>query len=143
MGMVLQRCVEIDTGMTLLDDDGVEVICGYKECPSGYFCGKQTLNPNNDVTNFDNIFWSLLNIFQCITLEGWSETVVMYQKAYHPAVFFFFVAVVFIGAFFFLNLTLAVINSSYSEAQARIKAQKEKLKQEQYRLTRKAATHDE
>lgn len=47
---------------------------------------------------------------------------VMYQKAYTPIVFFFFVSLVFIGAFFFLNLTLAVINSSYSEAQARIKA---------------------
>ena len=92
------------------------MICGYAECPTGYYCGKKTLNPNNDVTNFDNIFWSLLNVFQCITLEGWSDIMVMYQKAYTPFVFFFFVALVFIGAFFFLNLTLAVINSSYSEA---------------------------
>lgn len=92
------------------------------------------MNPNSDVTNFDNIFWALLNVFQCITLEGWSEIMVMYQKAYTPLVFFFFVALVFIGAFFFLNLTLAVINSSYSEAQARIKAQKEKLRQEQNQI---------
>jgi hypothetical protein len=115
MGMLMQRCVSIETGGALLDDDGDEVICG-SSCPEGYFCGKQTLNPNNDVTNFDNIFWALLNVFQCITLEGWSDTMVMYQKAYSPFVFFFFVSLVFIGAFFFLNLTLAVINSSYSEA---------------------------
>jgi len=68
-----------------------------------------TLNPNNDVTNFDNIFWALLNVFQCITLEGWSEIMVMYQKAYTPLIIFFFVPMVFIGAFFLLNLTLAVI----------------------------------
>lgn len=122
MGMLLQRCIHIETGDLLLDEDGIGVICGYDVCPTGYFCGKSTLNPNNDVTNFDNIFWALLNVFQCITLEGWSEIMVMYQKAYTPLVFFFFVALVFIGAFFFLNLTLAVINSSYSEAQARIKA---------------------
>ena len=110
----------------MLDSEGEEVICGYQKCPSGFYCGKQTLNPNNDVTNFDNIFWALFNVFQCITLEGWSEIMVNYQQAYTPFVFFFFVSLVFIGAFFFLNLTLAVINSSYSEAQARIKEQKEK-----------------
>ena len=77
MGMLMQRCVNIETGESQLDDDGVEVICG-TSCSVGYFCGKQTLNPNYDVTNFDNIFWALLNVFQCITLEGWSDTMVMY-----------------------------------------------------------------
>ena len=43
------------------------------QCPEGYFCGKQDVNPNYEVTNFDNIFWALLVIFQCITLEGWSD----------------------------------------------------------------------
>ena len=113
MGMLKQRCVNLETGGTIYDEEGEEILCQDGSCPEDYFCGKQTLNPNFDVTNFDNIFWGLLNVFQCITLEGWSEIMVMYQKAYSPIVFFFFVAVVFIGAFFFLNLTLAVINSSY------------------------------
>ena len=63
MGMVMQRCINIETSDLLLDSSGEEVICGYYECPTGYFCGKRTLNPNNDVTNFDNIFWALLNVF--------------------------------------------------------------------------------
>ena len=116
MGMLFQRCVNLETGESLVDDEGEEIICGYEGCPEGYYCGKKTLNPNNDVTNFDNIFWALFNVFQCITLEGWSDIMVMYQQAYTPLVFFFFVALVFIGNFFFLNLNLAVINSSYSEA---------------------------
>lgn len=78
MGMLKARCFNIDTGSTFIDDDGNEVICGALACPSGYQCGKQTLNPNYDVTNFDNIFWALLNVFQCITMEGWSEIMVMY-----------------------------------------------------------------
>ncbi len=144
MGMLLQRCIDLDTGESLLDDEGSEIICGNYQCPAGYYCGKKTLNPNNDVTNFDNIFWALLNVFQCITLEGWSDIMVMYQQAYTPLVFFYFVALVFIGAFFFLNLTLAVINSSYSEAQARIKAQKEKLRIEQNQIRgKKSKTEDE
>ena len=45
---------------------------------------------------------------------------------------------VFIGAFFLLNLTLAVINSSYSEAQDRTKKEKEKMKKEQEALAMSA-----
>ena len=101
------------------------------------------MNPNYDVTSFDNIFWALLAIFQCVTLEGWSDIMVMYQKAYTPFVFFFFVALVFIGAFFFLNLTLAVIHNSYSEAQARIKAQKAELKRLQNEIRQAAHRSDE
>ena len=109
MGQLKQRCIDEMTGETLLDDEGEETLCGSSSCPEGFYCGKKTLNPNNDTTNFDNIFWALLNVFQCITLEGWSEIMVMYQKAYHPLTIFFFVPMVFIGAFFLLNLTLAVI----------------------------------
>ena len=47
---------------------------------------------------------------------------VMYQKAYTPWTILFFVPMVFIGAFFLLNLTLAVIQSSYSETQSAKKA---------------------
>ena len=134
MGQLKQRCVHEMTGNVLVVDED-EVICGYDVCPPDYYCGKRTLNPNSDVTNFDNIFWSLLNVFQCITLEGWSEIMVMYQKAYTPWVIFFFVPMVFIGAFFLLNLTLAVIQSSYSETQAQIKADKERLRSEQAEMT--------
>ena len=63
MGMLFQRCVNLETGESLVDDEGEEIICGYESCPEGYYCGKKTLNPNNDVTNFDNIFWALFNVF--------------------------------------------------------------------------------
>lgn len=49
----------------------------------------------------------------------------------------------FIGAFFFLNLTLAVINSSYAEAQAKLKAQKEKLRLEQLQIRSNVQKKDE
>ena len=78
MGMLMQRCINLETGETYIDDEGEELICGNASCPEGYYCGKKTMNPNNDVTNFDNIFWALFNVFQCITLEGWSDIMVMY-----------------------------------------------------------------
>ena len=68
---------------------------------------------------------------------------VLYQKASTSLVFFYFVSLVFIGAFFFLNLTLAVINSSYAEAQAKLKAQKEKLRLEQLQIRSNVQKKDE
>ena len=110
MGLLMSRCVNENTGSSFVDDEGEEMLCGgMTECPVGYYCGKKTLNPNYDTTNFDNIFWALLNVFQCITLEGWSDIMVMYQMTYTPLVIFFFVPLVFLGAFFLLNLNLAVI----------------------------------
>ena len=54
-------------------------------------------------------------IFQCVTLEGWSSVMVMLQKVFNEFAFLFFVPLVFIGAFFLLNLTLAVIKSKFTE----------------------------
>lgn len=93
------------------------------------------------MTNFDNIFWALLNIFQCVTLEGWSEMMVLYQKVYTYYVLLFFVPLVFIGAFFLLNLTLAVINTSFNDAQELTK-QKKAAKESELDKIYQAKKHD-
>jgi hypothetical protein len=70
-----QRCVNIEDG-TNYDN---EYICGARNnCPEGYFCGKQNGNPNYGVTNLDNLMYALLVVFQCITLEGWSDIMVQF-----------------------------------------------------------------
>ena len=51
---------------------------------------------------------------------------VMYQKVYTRFVFLFFFLLVFIGAFFLLNLTLAVINSAFTENNRKLKLKKAK-----------------
>ena len=60
---------------------------------------------------------------------------VLYQKVYTYQVYLFFVPLVFIGAFFLLNLTLAVINTSFNAAQERIKEAKEKREKEMRELS--------
>jgi len=93
-----------------------EPLCGGIECPGGYFCGRTNSNPNYGVTNFDNVMYSLLCVFQSVTLEGWSDIQKQMQKAYTYYIFLYFLPLVFIGAFFLLNLTLAVINSEFTKA---------------------------
>lgn len=44
----------------------------------GYQCLKKTgkdewEGPNNGITNFDNFGLAMLTVFQCITLEGWTD----------------------------------------------------------------------
>ena len=74
------------------------------------------MNPNYGTTNFDNVFYSLLVVFQCVTMEGWSEVQQMLQESYTMYIPIYFLPLVLIGSFFLLNLTLAVINSKFTEA---------------------------
>ena len=92
-------------------------MCGTNaDCGGGYYCGKSNSNPNNGATNFDNVLYSLLVVFQSTTLEGWSDVQVYVEQVANPIVIIYFTMIVFGGAFFLLNLTLAVINSKFTEA---------------------------
>lgn len=72
-------------------------------------------NPNFGSTNFDNIFYAFLLIFQTVTLEGWTEIMIYLEAAMGTWVIIYFIPIVFIGGFFLLNLTLAVIKSKFTE----------------------------
>lgn len=74
-------------------------------------------NPNYGLTNFDTIFYSLINVFICITLEGWTEVMYQLVDAFSIFVILYFVLLVFIGGFFLVNLTLAVIKGKFTDMQ--------------------------
>lgn len=56
-----------------------------------YVCKEEWEGPNDGITNFDNFGLSMLTVFQCITLEGWTD--VLYDVKYslyiyiHQAIF--------------------------------------------------------
>lgn len=42
-------------------------------CEGNYSeCIEKWIGPNYGITSFDNIFFSMLTVFQCITMEGWT-----------------------------------------------------------------------
>lgn len=91
--------------------------CGAMDiCPEGYYCGKQNANPNMGITNFDNIFYSVLMVFQITTLRGWSDIMYNLMGNYSYYSWIICVPIVYIGAHFLTNLLLAVVNSSFGEA---------------------------
>lgn len=51
-----------------------------RPCDTGLSCAKNESvwrGPNKGITTFDNIFLSMLTVFQCITMEGWTD--IMYH----------------------------------------------------------------
>ena len=73
-------------------------------------------NPNGDdhvFVNFDHIGYTFLTIFACISLEGWSGVMydVMDTRGGDAAIFF--VLLILFGAFFVVNLAIAVVYDAY------------------------------
>lgn len=116
-GALRNRCLAPD-GSVHVDDH----ICGGAyTCPSGFTCTADVHNPAGGVNNFDNIFNSLITVFQCVTLEGWGSIMDNLWNSSNVTATIFFVPLVFIGAFFLLNLTLAVIKSKFTDAHTKKK----------------------
>lgn len=44
-----------------------------RTCGKGNICEEYWLGPNFGITNFDNILFAILTVFQCITMEGWVD----------------------------------------------------------------------
>lgn len=44
-----------------------------RNCSDGYKCSLYWDGPNYGITNFDNFGLAMLTVFQCITLEGWTD----------------------------------------------------------------------
>lgn len=111
-GALKNRCFNEDTGLI---DDAVNFCGGQESCRPGYYCGKSNENPANGATNFDNVMFSLMQVFQIVTLEGWTGIMVPLEQSVGTWIVIYFYPIVFIGAFFLLNLTLAVIKAKFTE----------------------------
>ncbi|KAL4505974.1 hypothetical protein ABPG72_013735 [Tetrahymena utriculariae] len=113
-GLLLRRCIDPLSGIVV---DYNQVCGGGYQCDGINICGKTMSNPQFNVTSFDNIFYSFLMVFQIITMEGWTQ--IMYQlfDAFSMFTVIYFVLLIFIGSFFLINLTLAVIKAKFSDNQ--------------------------
>lgn len=72
-GALKNRCFNEETGII---DASIDFCGGGDSCRPGYYCGKSNENPSNGATNFDNVMFSLMQVFQVVTLEGWTAIMV-------------------------------------------------------------------
>uniref|UniRef100_A0A8C6KP00 Voltage-dependent N-type calcium channel subunit alpha n=1 Tax=Nothobranchius furzeri TaxID=105023 RepID=A0A8C6KP00_NOTFU len=54
-----------------------------RTCPEGTVCRSYWIGPNFGITNFDNILFAVLTVFQSITMEGWVD--VLYSVSVNPS----------------------------------------------------------
>ncbi|KAK9519294.1 hypothetical protein VZT92_022034 [Zoarces viviparus] len=104
-----------------VDSSEYEVPCGVRKCPAKYTCGDTWIGPNDGITQFDNILFALLTVFQCITMEGW--TTVLYNTDDALGTnwnWIYFIPLIIIGSFFVLNLVLGVLSGEFAKERERV-----------------------
>jgi len=85
--------------------------------------------------NFDNMATAFLTIFQCITMEGWTDIMYQLQDSWSGVVTaLYFVFLILFGSFFLLNLTLAVIWDNFADAKEQEDLEKQKKLEEKQKL---------
>uniref|UniRef100_A0A8B9LE75 Voltage-dependent L-type calcium channel subunit alpha n=1 Tax=Astyanax mexicanus TaxID=7994 RepID=A0A8B9LE75_ASTMX len=90
---------------------------------NGTVCKDGWQGPNNGITNFDNFLFAMLTVFQCITMEGWTEVLYWMNDAMgFELPWVYFVSLVIFGSFFVLNLVLGVLSGEFSKEREKAKA---------------------
>ncbi|XP_052356644.1 voltage-dependent P/Q-type calcium channel subunit alpha-1A-like isoform X3 [Oncorhynchus keta] len=128
MGKFHTTCFDIHT-----DEIREEVPCGTEApsrlCPNGTTCRKYWLGPNYGITQFDNILFAVLTVFQCITMEGWTDLLYYSNDASGSAWnWMYFIPLIIIGSFFMLNLVLGVLSGEFAKERERVENRSEFLK---------------
>ncbi|RUS83605.1 hypothetical protein EGW08_008624 [Elysia chlorotica] len=103
---------------------GEPMVCGKGfECEAGSKCVNGWEGPNYGITNFDNFGLAMLTVFQCITMEGWTDVLYDINKSHGPHwPWIYFISLIIIGSFFVLNLVLGVLSGEFSKEREKAKA---------------------
>ncbi|XP_065810897.1 calcium channel, voltage-dependent, L type, alpha 1D subunit, a isoform X13 [Labrus bergylta] len=111
---------------TLAEDEQAPcAISGHgRQCPiNGSECREGWQGPNGGITNFDNFLFAMLTVFQCITMEGWTDVLYWMNDAMgFELPWVYFVSLVIFGSFFVLNLVLGVLSGEFSKEREKAKA---------------------
>uniref|UniRef100_A0A452IXD7 Voltage-dependent N-type calcium channel subunit alpha n=1 Tax=Gopherus agassizii TaxID=38772 RepID=A0A452IXD7_9SAUR len=100
-----------------------------RQCENGTTCRKYWPGPNYGITNFDNILFAVLTVFQCITMEGWTD--ILYNTndaAGNTWNWLYFIPLIIIGSFFMLNLVLGVLSGEFAKERERVENRRAFLK---------------
>uniref|UniRef100_UPI00398EFFF3 voltage-dependent L-type calcium channel subunit alpha-1C n=1 Tax=Pristiophorus japonicus TaxID=55135 RepID=UPI00398EFFF3 len=94
-----------------------------RRCSNETLCESGWVGPNDGITNFDNFAFAMLTVFQCITMEGWTDVLYWMQDAMgYELPWVYFVSLVIFGSFFVLNLVLGVLSGEFSKEREKAKA---------------------
>lgn len=123
MGRLHMTCYDNITGSLAMEEPhpcsagGSGFQC---DASKGEVCEGGWKGPNYGITNFDNIGLACMTVFQCITLEGWTDVLYMINDAVGNSwPWVYFVTLIIWGSFFVLNLVLGVLSGEFAKEKAR------------------------
>merc|ERR1719507_204829 len=113
MGAFHKTCFHNVTGEMMEDPNPCG---GLYSCEEEYECREYWEGPQWGITCFDNFCQAMLTVFQCITLEGWTDMLYwIHDSQGNTWQFIYFVSMVVLGAFFVMNLILGVLSGEFSK----------------------------
>ncbi|CAD8085427.1 unnamed protein product [Paramecium sonneborni] len=149
-GYLKRRCIGEVTGITWISDEILfcsdDSNCPFQNDASNekFICGKQIANPQNNLVNFDTFGYSFLQVFIITTLEGWTTIQTAVMLTFSQIVVLYFIIVVIVGAFFLVNLTLAIIKLNFKpeKIQEELAQIKEEIEEYDYKQLRQLKLYD-
>ncbi|XP_078270772.1 voltage-dependent L-type calcium channel subunit alpha-1D-like isoform X6 [Rhinoraja longicauda] len=125
IGKMHRTCYFINTNIISEDEPAPCAFSGngYQCSMNGTECKGGWPGPNGGITNFDNFAFAMLTVFQCITMEGWTDVLYWMNDAMgYELPWVYFVSLVIFGSFFVLNLVLGVLSGEFSKEREKAKA---------------------
>uniref|UniRef100_A0A3B3YAC0 Voltage-dependent L-type calcium channel subunit alpha n=1 Tax=Poecilia mexicana TaxID=48701 RepID=A0A3B3YAC0_9TELE len=125
IGKMHATCFVIKSGALAEEEPAPCAVSGHgRRClVNGTICREGWQGPNNGITNFDNFLFAMLTVFQCITMEGWTDVLYWMNDAMgFELPWVYFVSLVIFGSFFVLNLVLGVLSGEFSKEREKAKA---------------------
>ena len=125
-GLFYRRCMNVNLGYLYSTHKDKQMCSFDTDCEDlnsygvRYICAKGYLNPDSGAISFDNTLVGFVTIFVMVTLEGWTNIFTYVSKTFKDKIyinpiiiFFYFHVFIFLGAFYLINLFLAVTNSEF------------------------------
>uniref|UniRef100_A0A8C4EEP6 Voltage-dependent L-type calcium channel subunit alpha n=1 Tax=Dicentrarchus labrax TaxID=13489 RepID=A0A8C4EEP6_DICLA len=93
---------------------------------NGTECRPGWPGPNNGITHFDNLGFSMLTVYQCITTQGWTDVLYWVNDAIGMEwPWIYFTTLILVGSFFVLNLVLGVLSGEFTKEREKAKSRGE------------------
>nr|XP_014342129.1 PREDICTED: voltage-dependent L-type calcium channel subunit alpha-1D [Latimeria chalumnae] len=124
IGKMHKTCFFTDTDIIAEEEPAPCEFSGNgRQCPNETNCKSGWAGPNGGITNFDNFAFAMLTVFQCITMEGWTDVLYWVNDAIGCEwPWIYFVSLIILGSFFVLNLVLGVLSGEFSKEREKAKA---------------------
>ncbi|XP_062575412.1 voltage-dependent R-type calcium channel subunit alpha-1E-like [Saccostrea cucullata] len=98
-------------------------------CTGNTTCRRYWIGPNRGITSFNNIGLALLTVFQCLTMEGWTDLYYWTNDAKGTQLnWLYFIPLIMFCAFFMMNLVLGILKGVFTREREKIQREKKNEK---------------